>query len=137
MIYHEQWDATVLNRIANDPSVAPFVNYNLGEMDWTPALKLCVCLTNGEDAFAVFEHSGDREWQTHTMFLPTCRGKRGLDTAREIVNFMRPHANALWGATPIANKAARWFNRKMGCKIIGNDVYEAEGPVELFRLELN
>lgn len=51
-----------------------------------------------------------------------------------MIEFMIPdHADAIWGATPMKNRAARWFNRQLGAVVTGHDIYEAEGPVELFR----
>ena len=103
-------------------------------MDWAPALDACVVLSNGEDAVGVFEPTGIRLYQVHTLFGESCRGRRALEVGRAMIDFMIPdYADAIWGATPIANRAARWFNRQLGARVIGQDVYEAEGAVELFR----
>lgn len=139
MIYREQSDATLINAIANLPEVRPHFSYHGKDLDFSPVLNACVFLTNGEDAVGIFEERGadgpkPGVWQAHTMFAPTCRGSKALTTARAMLDHMKPHATAIWGTTPIKNKAARWFNRKLGFVAIGFDTYEAEGPVELFLL---
>ncbi len=135
MIRREQ-DAELANRIANDPSVYGNVAYHGQPVDFTPAVRGCVLLTNGEDAMAAFEQTEDRRWQSHTFFLPSCRGRRAIETAKEMLAWMKPYADVLWGATPLQNRAARWFNRQIGAVPIGTDEYEAEGPVEIFEVRL-
>lgn len=134
MIVREH-DEQLINRIANSESVRPFICYHDGEMDWWPAIRGCCVLSNGEDAVGVFEPTGDREFQAHTIFAPTCRGRKALDAAKEMIDYLMPkYADRIWGVTPIRNRAARWFNRRMGAKVTGRDTYPAEGEVELFEL---
>lgn len=126
MIRHEQ-DVDFINRIANSDAVRPFIRPDGQDMDFAPAVGRptqtgVVFLSNGEDAVAAFEITADRIYQSHTMFGPTCRGRRAIETAREMVAWMFDHgADVVWGSTPRANKAARWFNRQIGAYVIGGD----------------
>lgn len=129
-------DPAIANRIASDAGVRPFVCYHDREIDFAPAMRGCVILTNGEDAMAAFEQSGsEREWQGHTFFLPSCRGRRAIETAKEMLAWMLPkYADRIWGATPVSNRAACWFNRQIGFISAGFDDYEVEGRVEIFEM---
>lgn len=135
-------DANFLNSIANHPAVRPWVDYRGVDdpMDFTPAcdriaITGVVVLSNGEDAFACFEMTGEQEYQGHTFFGDSCRGRKAIETGKEIVSYMFDHgAQRLWGATPIGNVQARWFNRQIGFHSIGTDEFEVEGPVEIFEM---
>lgn len=133
-------DANLINRISNMDGVAANINYGSSPMDWSPAFPASdsgvVVLSNGQDACAVFDMTEPKRWQCHTMFAPTCRGKRAVNTGRAMVEFMRPAATILWGATPVKNCAARWFNRQLGAMPIRRDFYEAEGEVEIFEIRM-
>lgn len=131
-------DARLINLISNSEGVRGAICYQDGPMDWTPALATgdIVILSNGQDAVAVFAQTEPRRWQSHTMFATTCRGKRAVETGREMVAHMRPLADVLWGATPVKNCAARWFNRQLGAMPIRRDQYEAEGEVEIFEIRM-
>jgi hypothetical protein len=134
-VIRREHDTELIDRISNSPHVRPFICYRDGALDWWPAIRGCCVLSNGEDAIGIFEETRERVWQVHTLFDATCRGRRAIETAREMVEWMMPRfADVIWGATPESNPAARWFNRQLGAEVIGHDVYEAEGPVELFAL---
>lgn len=130
----------LLNRVSNMPEVRGSVCYRDGPMDWALAFPSdatgVVVLSNGEDACGLFERTGDRVWQAHIMFAASCRGTRALAAARAMIDHMRPIAALLWGATPVGNRAARWFNRQLGFVSKGFDVFAAEGAVEIFEREL-
>lgn len=130
----------LVNRVSNTPGVRGNICYHGGPMDWAPAFPSdatgVVVLSNGEDACGVFERTGDRAWQAHTLFAASCRGARALAAGRAMVDHMRPIAALLWGATPVGNRAARWFNRQLGFVSKGFDVFAAEGAVEIFEREL-
>lgn len=49
-----------------------------------------------------------------------------------MLDHMQQRASLVWGATPIANRAARWFNRQLGGRSVGFDHFDAEGEVEIF-----
>ncbi len=135
-------DATLLNRIANDPAVRPFVDYR----NTTSPVDLSVCfparqtgivvLTNDEDAAGLFVLTADRDWQAHLMFLASCRGARAIAAWRGMVAWLKPYADLIWCAVPLHNRAARWFARHVGGQHVGFDDYEAEGRVELLRVAL-
>lgn len=131
-------DAGLINAISNSDGVRSAICYQDGPMDWTPAIGNddIMILSNGQDACAVFAQTEPRQWQSHTIFAPTCRGKRAVETGREMVAYMRPHADILWGATPVKNCAARWFNRQLGAMPIRLDHFEAEGEVEIFVIRM-
>jgi hypothetical protein len=131
-----EMDADLANQIASSPAVRPNVCYHDDEIDLWPAVRGCCVLSNGEDAVAIFEQTEPGRWQSHTMFAETCRGKRAVETGKEMVAWMfnQRGVDVLWGATPMKNKPARWFNRQLGAVVIGHDDYEAEGPVEIFEI---
>lgn len=118
----------LLNRIANDADVRPFIRPDGDEMDFSPiAGKRSteiggVVLSNGEDAVGLFEITTPTSFQAHTLFGPTCRGRRAIDTAREMIQWMFDHgAETIWGATPRDNRRACMFNRLVGAKETGGD----------------
>ncbi len=131
--------ATLTNRIANHDAVRPFIDYreDAAEMDWTTAVENCVVLSNGRDAVAAFEETGPREYQAHLMFLPSCRGKRALDAARGMLDMLAEQADFVWGAGPVGNRQVRWFARALGFAKLAEDVYEREGPVEIYGMRIN
>jgi hypothetical protein len=136
-----EYDAALINRVSNMPGVREGVCYKPDDMDWSPAFPArttgIAVLSNGEDACAVFVPTGPRVFQSHTLFGPTCRGKRAIETGKAMLAWMKPHADVIWGATPMKNCAARWFNRQLGAMPIRRDHFEAEGEVEIFTLRLD
>jgi len=136
----QETDAALINRVSNMPGVRENISYREGEMDWSVAFPFAdtgiVVLSNGKDACVVFGLTGHKIWQAHTMFAPSCRGAEALATAREMLRFMEPYADIIWGATPIKNCAARWFNRQLGAMPIRRDHYEAEGEVEVYEIRM-
>lgn len=127
-----------INHICNSDDVRPWIDYRPAmsvEMDFTEACDPesgIVFLSNDEDALGCFCLTGPREYQVHTFFGAMCRGRKAIQTAKEMVAWMMPtYCDCLWGATPLANRKARWFNRQCGFNVVGYDVYEAEGPVEI------
>lgn len=128
-------DTDLIDRISNSEQVRPFICHHDNDIDWWPVIRLCCVLSNGEDAIGIFEETAPREWQVHTVFGATCRGRKAIETGREMIAWMMPHwADRIWGATPMANPQARWFNRQCGARVIGFDDYEKDGPVELFEI---
>lgn len=132
--------ADLHNRIANDPSVRPSFGHHEGATDLSPLLdepENYILLADGEDAAAILEWSAPDIWQVHYMMLSSCRGRRALAAAKRMVAWMfeKEGARAIWGQTPMANRAARWLNRQVGCVSKGFAEREADGPCELFWLE--
>lgn len=134
----EEADAALVNRVANSAGVREGVCYHDRDMDWTPLVGRddAVILSDGEDACAVFVRTNDRIWQAHTMFGGRCRGRRAIETGKAMLRAMRERADMVWGATPVGNCAARWFNRQLGAMPVCRDLYEAEGEVEVFVVDL-
>lgn len=135
-------DAELINRITNDPAVLPFISRHGNEIDWAPAVSHCVILSNGEDACMVLEQTDERDWQINTVFAPTCRGKRALETGRAMKEWMVPWADQIFGSIPGDFKHARWFYRALGGEPVdrvesGGEIYEAQEGEVLFAWRLN
>jgi len=121
-------DISLINRIANDDDVRPFIRPDGEPLDFAPfegkriGETGVVILSNGEDAVALFEITAPRIYQAHTLFAPTCRGRRAIDTAREMVAHMFGHgADVVWGVVARANRRAVLFHRLIGASVIGGD----------------
>lgn len=111
----------LMRKIAESDSVMPFINIEHDRPDWEALASLrptqsgVVILSNGEDAMALFTLTAPGIYQGHTMFANTCRGRRAIETGREIIAWMFDHgAEVVWGSTPRGNRKARWFNRQIG-----------------------
>lgn len=131
-------DITFINRIVNSPAVRPFVDYTgtSGPLDLAPAVGRAtqtgvVWLSNGEDALAAFEITGDREYRGHLFFAETCRGRAALDTAEEMLSWLSRYADRVWGAIPKDGARTRWFASALGFSQFGEDDYVGEGEVIL------
>lgn len=132
-------DAVLVNKIANHPSVLP--HFDLGK---TGALDFSECIanpadyaivSNGVDALGVFEWCAPGVWQTHTMFLPSCRGRRAVEEGKAICEWMFANlADMLWGQTPLLLRHVRWFNRQVGFERAGIGFHHVSGEVEYFVL---
>lgn len=131
MVRREQ-NSEILNRIANDPAVLPFTRMDDQPWDFSPVegKRLTelggVMLSNGEDAVGVFIMTAPGLYQAHTLFGPTCRGRKAIEVAREMLAWLFAHnADMIWGKTPRWNKAACLFNRLVGAREFGGDEFEA------------
>ena len=114
-----------IESIANHPTVVPFIRLDGERMDFSELEGKRygeiggVVLSNGEDAVAIFEITAPGIYQSHTLFGPTCRGRKAIDTAKEMVAWMFDHgARIVWGATPKYNRKALLFNRMIGAKVV-------------------
>jgi hypothetical protein len=131
-------DAELHNRILNDPAITG--HFGPAMKDLTPLFAepgAYVLLDNGGDAACVFEWSAPRIWQSHTYFLPSARGKRGIETGKAFIRQMFDDgAKMLWGQTPLANRQARMFNRLIGAVADGIERNPAMGcDIEYFIVE--
>jgi hypothetical protein len=80
---------------------------------------------------AIFAWRGPGIYEGHSFFR--VRGSDAVEFGRELLGKMAD-ARMIWGLTPEGNRAARWFNRKLGFKSLGmSDT--PEGRCELFVLE--
>jgi hypothetical protein len=122
-------DAELINRISNMEGVLSNVSYDGRIIDWSPAVDTCVILSNGEDAAQVYEQKARRVWEVMTIFGPSCRGKRALETANAMKEWMLPHLDVAFGSVPNRLRAATWFYRQLG----GRPVDIVETPLCLYR----
>lgn len=120
-------DPELANRISNDPSVVGNVSYDGRVIDWSAAVDTCVVLSNGEDAIQVYEQKARHVWEVMTVFLPSCRGKRALETAHEMRRWMLPYVDIAFGSVPDRLRQAKWFYRQLGGRPV--DSVEADGAV--------
>ncbi len=108
----------LINRISNMPEVLPFLSRHGDALDWSPVFEPgsgCMVLSNGEDACMVLEQTAPRHWQVSTIYAPSCRGKRAVETGQGMRDFMIPeHADMIFGSIPNSFKHAIWFYQKMG-----------------------
>src|ERR1043165_8320417 len=93
-------DAILANRISNDPTVVGNVSYDGRVIDWSPVVDQLVILSNGEDAMQVYEQRARHCWEVMTIFLPSCRGKRALETAKAMKEWMLPYVDIVFGSVP-------------------------------------
>jgi len=121
-VFHTH-DAELANRIVNQDGVREFFHVSGDPVDLTPAVEPrsgitgIIALTDGDDALALFEMTHDGVFQSHTLFGPTVRGRRAVDTGRAMVQYMFDHgAKVVWGATPRDNRKALWFNSAIGAR---------------------
>jgi hypothetical protein len=131
VIRHET-DPHLVNRIANSDAVRPFLREDGGSVDLTRACQDrfsvtgVVVLSNGEDAVALFDATAIappfQAFQTHILFGATCRGRRAIDTFREMLAWVFARgATLVWGSILRTNRRARWFVRQVGFKATGGD----------------
>lgn len=92
-----------------------------------------VALAEG-DSIALFERTRGALYEAHWLFA--ARGSAALAIGRLATDSMFDMygACAIWGKTPAHCRAARWFNRKLGCRSFGM-IETLRGPHELFILE--
>lgn len=125
-------DPQFVNRIANSDAVRLFIREDGGSTDWTaavaerPSVSGVVFLSNGEDAVGVFEATAIappfQAFQIHLLFAATCRGRRALDTFRDMLRWLAERgATTVWGAIPRTNRKAIWFGRALGFEAVGGD----------------
>lgn len=123
MTIRRETNPDLMRRIAESDAVMPFIGIADNRPDWEALATLrpvesgVVILSNGEDALALFTATADGIFQGHTMFAETCRGRRAIETGKDILAWMFDHgADVVWGSTPRENRKARWFNRQIGMR---------------------
>ena len=130
-------DARLINTIANHPSVLPYFDLaKTGALDFSECLERpadYAVVSNGIDALGIFEWSAPGVWQGHTMFLPSCRGRRAAQEGRAICEWALDNlGDMLWGQTPLLLRHVRWFNRQLGFERAGIGFHHVSGEVEFF-----
>jgi len=128
-------EAAQVGFILNPPTVRPTIGP--GDDWFDPAGMLAdekSVLLFDESGGQFFHWRGPGIYEAHSFYL--VRGRDALALGREAIRrmFEEYGAEKIWRATPITNKAARWFNRQLGFTSLGIiDMPEyGMGPCELF-----
>ncbi len=110
-------DATLLNRVMNDPSVRPHIVADDGDIDVTSVVE------NPENFALVTEFGGfllikhePGIYEVHTQFLPEGRGRHAVEAMREGFRYMFTHTDCLEIVTKVCedNVAAYSFAKLAG-----------------------
>jgi hypothetical protein len=122
MLLERSTDAAHLNRIANDPSVRPYLGLGVGDVDLAPVLQnpSVYALTN-EHGGLVFLPVLSGLYSVHTLFLPSGRGAKAVRAALEAVDwlFSNTDAKAVTTEVPATNAPAGWLARRCGFQKTG------------------
>lgn len=126
------YDAELVNGLINDPEIRPTIG-GQGILDSSPLLLNGnnICLVNDRGG-ALFAWRGPRVFEGHSFFK--ARGREAISLGVEILEAMMPHADLVWGLTPIALRHVRWFNRKIGFSSMGEFRDPVFGLCELFEM---
>lgn len=126
-------DARVVNLLANDPDILPFVVPQGTNLEET-TLEFDHCFEperawrfryfhNGENdgdttatIVMMFQWSSPDVWEMHMLAKPEARGGPALAFAKQTVAemFNNQGAKELWGQTPVWNKPAVVMHHKVG-----------------------
>lgn len=132
------YTADVHNHVVNDLSVQPYFGHTEGPVDVSSLLlepDNYILVASDEDAVAFFEFSAPGIYAVHYAMLASCRGRDAIDAARGMAQYMFDHgADAIWGQTPVSNKAANWLNSHLGGVHRGRVNREADGLCNLWWL---
>jgi hypothetical protein len=129
-------DAEQISAIVNDPGIRAYIGGD-GESHYDPTPLL-----EDENSFLLFDEGGGQFFdfkgpgifEAHSFYL--VRGKEALSRGREAVALMFDEygAEMIWRATPLDNKRARWFNRQLGFRSLGEISLPIHGHCELFEM---
>jgi len=124
-------DIPAVTELLNDPSIRPTIG---GDGFLDPSALILDPRNRfyfDDRGGACFAWRGPQIYEGHSFFR--VRGKDALKAGRECLALL--DYRMVWGNTPEANRAARWFNRKLGFKSLGmvHDPYW--GACEQFVLE--
>ena len=135
-------DAVLANSFANDPDILPWCGYPAGTTHVDVSDKVAnpdlVFVTDGIGAMICFERD-QGEWQFHSMFRRSCRGRKAIDMALAMFRWLadREGAGRIFGVCPINNRAVTWFCRQLGMVLVGTSQHPTIGSVQIFRKELS
>ena len=128
------FDSSLLNEVINHPDIFPFVmveDWDAVDMSIFFDSPNNICLMSEGGGF-VAAYVDEGIYEVHSLFLPNYRGSYAIRMAKEGIAYMFDIAGAkrLIGYTPVANKAARRFNRLVGMKVKGLTVkqFTPDGP---------
>jgi len=122
MTIYRTYNPTLHDQIANDPEVRQTFGIHLTDPSpiiFGPCAARAndfILLTNDVDACAMFEAHGPSVYEGHSLFAPTCRGRKAIKTGKLFLDWMwdNTQARIITGATPVELRGARWFNRQLG-----------------------
>jgi hypothetical protein len=129
-------DVPVVADLLNDPVIRPSIG---GEGDLDPTGLIADRRNKwlfDERGGAVFVWRGPGIFEGHSFFRVRGREALYLGKAMLGVMFDNYEARMIWGATPLSNRPARWFNRQLGFQSLG-EIETPSGRCELFSLETN
>jgi hypothetical protein len=109
-------DAGHFTRIANDPSVRPWLG-GRGPIDFTPILEDPANLAFASPHGGIVAVAlGSGRYDIHTLFLEAGRGREALETARAVSQFLFTRTDCLEGRTtvPALNRAGRGLALRVG-----------------------
>jgi hypothetical protein len=118
MMLERTFDYEKFDAVINHPSVLPFVNMGFENLPSCAPLvqdQRNVCLMNEHGGFMFLQFAPD-QYDVHTMFLPSGRGKKALHAALEAkqIMFNDYHARRLVTFVPHDNDAARHLAEAAG-----------------------
>jgi len=133
-------DPSLINRLSNQPGIMSNIAPKKQVVDWTPFFENpvgCIVLSNGDDAVQVYGQSAEKDWLVSTIFGPTCRGKRALETGYAMREWMKPYVEQAFGPVPDYLPQAKWFYRKLGAEPVeyvesGGDIYYPDEGETMF-----
>lgn len=128
-------DVPAIAELLNDPLIRPSIGGE-GELDPTDLIadRNNVCLFDDRGG-AMFVWRGPGIYEGHSFFR--VRGRDAIRLGTTLVHSMIDlfGAGMIWGATPLDNRSARWFNRQLGFQSLGEIDRPESGRCELFVLE--
>lgn len=128
-------DVPALAELLNDPLIRPTIGGE-GELDPTDIIsdRRNICFFDQRGG-AVFAWRGPGIYEGHSFFR--VRGREAIRLGSSLIHMMADgyQARMIWGATPLDNRAARWFNRQLGFQSLGEIDMPESGLCELFILE--
>jgi hypothetical protein len=124
-------DAPTINAILNRPDIRPHLGPGDEAADIANLLEdgRNVCLFD-ERGGCIFIWRGPRIFEGHSFF--TVGGRKALKAGQEALSMI--DADLVWGLTPIGNRKAAWFNRRLGFQSTGTMHTPDMGLCELFEM---
>ena len=110
-------DVALLNRVANHPSVRPYLGLGAEPMDtqWILDMPGTVALMSDVGGFIFLQHAPGL-YSVHSLFLPEGRGGKAVKAAMDAVKwlFENRDARAITTEVPTNNPAAKWLALRVG-----------------------